>query len=279
MDKIEDCLKSFASFFPKDFIPEIAIVLGTRLSEFTSHMKNVRYIDFSEIKGFPVATGYGHMGRFALGYVYDVPIIVSDGRLHYYEGYTMNDVVLNIRLMHHLGAKLLIETNISGIVNTEYNVGDIMIIKDQISFLSPSPLIGINPRFREERFVGMCNAYDKHLIELLIDCAEGTELKVNTGTYIQVTGPNYETPAEVSALRMLGADAVGMSTACEVIVARQLGMRICGISYLSNIAGVDIDCETRKSNLMLAKVKAEEIYKLMLSFIKKIKDTQYENTI
>ena len=271
MLKTETKLSMFATYFPKDFVPKIAIVLGTRLSGFTNYLENVRYIDFSEIKGFPVTTGYGHIGRFALGYINDIPIIVSDGRFHFYEGLPMDDVVLNVRLMRYLGAEILIETNISGIINSNFNVGDIMIIKDHISFLVPSPLIGHLPRSRDERFVNMHGAYDIELSNLLADCTQRAGLATHLGTYAQVGGPNYESIAEVKALSILGADVVGMSTACEVIVAKQIGMRVCGISYLSNVAGENIDHKTRINNLKLGETKATEIYTALLSFINKIK--------
>lgn len=273
MNTTEEKLKNFAAYFPQDFTPKIAMVLGTRLSDFTKYIDDVRYVDFSEIQDFPIATGYGHKGRFAFGYFKGIPIIISDGRVHYYEGYPMDEVVLNIRLMRYLGADILIETNISGIINSEYSVGDIMILQDHISFFVPSPLIGISPRFREERFVNTVDAYDKELTQLLIECARDTTLTAHVGVYLQVGGPHYESPAEISAFRLLGADAIGMSTACEVVVARQLNMRVCGISYLSNVAGTDIDVETRKYNLKQGKNKAPEIFRLLFCFLEKLKDS------
>lgn len=273
MIETENIIKEMLLSFPKGFKPQIAIVLGTRLSDFTKYMTDVFYVDFSDIKGFPTATGYGHKGRFALGYVFGVPIIVSDGRLHYYEGYSMKEVVLGIRLMQALGAEILIETNISGIINRSFNVGDIMLIKDHISSFVPSPLIGLSPTVRSERFVDMGKAYDDELNEIILSCAKKLNIPLREGTYVQVAGPNYETPAEIRMFGVLGADAIGMSTACEVIVAKQLGMRVCGISYLSNLAGVNISKTERESNLEIGKNKSTEIFEILNGTICAIKNT------
>lgn len=270
MQKTEKLLEQFAQYFPSDFVPKVAIVLGTRLTGLTEFLEDVRFIDFADIKGFPKATGIGHAGRFALGYLCGVPVIVSDGRIHYYEGYSMAETVLGIRLMEKLGAKILVNTNISGAIREDLCVGDFMLIKDHIGLFIPSVLRGIIPCVREDRFVDMGQAYDRELSQIVKEAAQKLDISLKEGVYVQVSGPNYETPAEIKALGLLGADVVGMSTAAEVITARQLGMRVCAVSYISNRAGVSIDKSTRDANLKTAELRSLELYDLIKAVVKEI---------
>ena len=193
-------------------------------------------IPYSEIEGFPVSTVAGHDGRFLFGYVGKVPMVIMKGRVHYYEGYSMTDVVLPVRLMKLMGAEVLFLTNASGGVNHEFSAGDFMLIQDQIADFVPSPLIGANIEELGPRFCDMSEVYDKKLREIIKDTAKELGIPLKEGVYIQLTGPNFETPAEVRMCRILGADAVGMSTACEGIAANHMGMKICGISCISNLA-------------------------------------------
>ena len=183
-----------------------------------------------------MSTVPGHKGRFLFGYVDDVPVVAMQGRVHYYEGYPMTDVVLPIRLMKLLGAGILFLTNAAGGVNPEFSAGDFMLIKDQIASFVPSPLIGENLEELGPRFCDMSEVYDKDLQEIIRKTAKDLGIPLQEGVYIQLTGPNFETPAEVKMCRTLGADAVGMSTACEGIAANHMGMKICGISCISNLA-------------------------------------------
>ena len=233
----EKLMRCYASVREKvDFKPRVALVLGSGLGNYGEQIKISQVLDYHEIEGFPVSTVPGHKGRFLFGYVDDVPVVAMQGRVHYYEGYLMTDVVLPIRLMKLLGAGILFLTNAAGGVNPEFSAGDFMLIKDQIASFVPSPLIGANLEELGPRFCDMSEVYDKDLQEIIRKTAKDLGIPLQEGVYIQLTGPNFETPAEVKMCRALGADAVGMSTACEVIAANHMGMKICGISCISNLA-------------------------------------------
>lgn len=218
-----------------DFEPKVALVLGSGLGNYADTIRVVSTIDYSEIKGFPVSTVSGHRGRFVFGYVGDVPVVVMQGRIHYYEGYAMEDVVLPARLMKMMGAQVLFLTNAAGSVNMEYQPGDFMMITDQISSFVPSPLIGPNIEELGLRFSDMSEIYTKELRQIIRNAADSLGISLREGTYIQLSGPNFETPHEVKMCRILGADAVGMSTACEAVAASHMGMKVCGISCISNL--------------------------------------------
>lgn len=232
----ERLLKCYESFQKKiNFKPLVALVLGSGLGDYADQIKVEATLDYDEIEGFPVSTVAGHKGRFVFGYVEEVPVVIMQGRVHYYEGYEMEDVVLPTRLMKMMGAKVLFLTNAAGGVNYNFNVGDFMLITDQISNFVPSPLIGPNIEELGLRFCDMSEVYDKDLREVIRNSAKEINLQLQEGVYIQLSGPNFETPAEVKMCRLLGADAVGMSTACEAIAANHMGMKICGISCISNL--------------------------------------------
>ena len=233
----EKLMRCYASVREKvDFKPRVALVLGSGLGNYGEQIRISQVLDYHEIEGFPVSTVPGHKGRFLFGYVDDVPVVAMQGRVHYYEGYPMTDVVLPIRLMKLLGAGILFLTNAAGGVNPEFSAGDFMLIKDQIASFVPSPLIGANLEKLGPRFCDMSEVYDKDLQEIIRKTAKDLGIPLQEGVYIQLTGPNFETPAEVKMCRTLGADAVGMSTACEGIAANHMGMKICGISCISNLA-------------------------------------------
>ncbi|MGN1014012.1 MAG: purine-nucleoside phosphorylase [Butyricicoccus sp.] len=219
-----------------DFCPRLAVVLGSGLGNFADTIQIVDTVEYSAIDDFPTSTVQGHRGRYVFGYVGAVPIVAMQGRVHYYEGYSMQDVVLPIRLMKLLGAEVLMVTNASGGINTSFRAGDLMLIEDQIASFVPSPLIGANIPELGTRFPDMTEAYDSQLREIIFRTARREGIELKKGVYIQFTGPQFETPAEIRMARALGADAVGMSTACEVIAARHMGMRVCGISCVSNPA-------------------------------------------
>ena len=233
----EKLMRCYASVREKvDFKPRVALVLGSGLGNYGEQIRISQVLDYHEIEGFPVSTVPGHKGRFLFGYVDDVPVVAMQGRVHYYEGYPMTDVVLPIRLMKLLGAGILFLINAAGGVNPEFSAGDFMLIKDQIASFVPSPLIGANLEELGPRFCDMSEVYDKDLQEIIRKTAKDLGIPLQEGVYIQLTGPNFETPAEVKMCRTLGADAVGMSTACEGIAANHMGMKICGISCISNLA-------------------------------------------
>lgn len=218
------------------FQPEAALILGSGLGNFAETVKIVETLDYKDIEGFPVSTVPGHKGRFIFGYVDDVPMVIMQGRVHYYEGYSMKEVTLPIRLMKLMGAKLLFLTNASGGINEAYRAGDFMLMKDQISSFIPSPLIGANDEDLGPRFPDMSDVYKKEIRDIIRRVAKEENIPLQEGVYIQFTGPAYESPAEIRMARMLGADAVGMSTVCEAIVANHMGMDICGISCVTNMA-------------------------------------------
>lgn len=233
----EKLMKCYESFKKKvNFTPEVALILGSGLGDYADDIKVEAELDYHELDGFPVSTVPGHQGKYIFGYVGEVPVVCMKGRVHYYEGYDISDVVLPIRLMKLMGTKVLFLTNAAGGINSSFKAGDFMLIKDHISSLIPSPLIGANIDELGVRFPDMSNVYDTKLQKVIKRTAALNDIDIQEGVYIQLTGPNYETPAEVRMCRALGADAVGMSTACEAVAANHMGMMICGISCISNMA-------------------------------------------
>ena len=218
-----------------DFKPEIALVLGSGLGDYGDSIQVVDTLDYHDIDGFPVSTVPGHKGRFIFGYVKDVPVVCMQGRVHFYEGYPMTDVVLPTRLMKLMGAKVLFLTNAAGGLNYDFAAGDFMMITDHIMNFVPSPLIGTNIDELGVRFPDMSEVYKKDLQQIIRDSATKLGIKLQEGVYIQLTGPNFETPQEVKMCRILGADAAGMSTAAEAVAANHMGMKVCGISCISNL--------------------------------------------
>lgn len=233
-DKLLRCYHSVRE--KVSFEPQIALILGSGLGDYAEHIQVEAVLDYHEIEGFPVSTVLGHKGRFVFGYIQDVPVVIMQGRVHYYEGYSMSDVVLPTRLMGLLGAKVLFLTNASGGIQDGMQVGDFMLITGHISSFVPSPLIGPNPDELGTRFPDMSEVYKKDLQEIIRNTAKNCGIPLKEGVYVQTTGPNYETPEEIRMYRSLGADAVGMSTACEAMAANHMGMRVCGISCISNLA-------------------------------------------
>lgn len=217
-----------------DFRPKVALVLGSGLGDYADSIQVKAELSYGEIQGFPVSTVPGHEGKFIFGYVGEVPVVCMKGRVHLYEGYPVSDVVLPVRLMKLMGAEILFLTNASGGTNPAYNAGDLMMLTDHISCFVPNPLIGENISELGVRFPDMSTVYDKELQEIIRTCASKEEIPLKEGIYLQLTGPAYESPAEVRMIGMLGADAVGMSTVIEAIAANHAGMRICGISCVCN---------------------------------------------
>lgn len=219
-----------------DIIPETGIVLGSGLNKLCKEIDIRQCISYSELEYFPTSTNELHNGQFIFGYMDNVPVVAMDGRVHYYEGYSMNEVVMPIRLMKMMGAKTLILSNAVGGISDHLNVGDLMLITDHISCLVPSPLAGENIKELGTRFPDMTNVYDKKMGEKILTIAHKLGIDLKTGVFIQTSGPNYETPAEIKCYKILGADAVGMSTACEAMAAVHCGFKVCAISCITNKA-------------------------------------------
>ena len=231
--KLLQCYESIKERVP--FTPKVALVLGSGLGEYGDTMDIVTTIPYVDIVGFPQSTVQGHKGQFIFGYVGKVPVVCMQGRVHYYEGYPVSDVVLPVRLMKLMGAEVLFLTNAAGGANFDFSAGDLMLIKDHIC-LVPNPLMGENISDFGPRFPDMSNAYDKSIRDIIKEQAAKLQIKLQEGVYVQFTGPSYETPAEVRMARAIGGDAVGMSTAVEAIAANHMGMHVCGISCITNMA-------------------------------------------
>ena len=232
--KLLRCLASVRA--KTDFKPEIAVILGSGLGEFANEIKIEDTIEYTEIEGFPVSTVKGHAGRFVFGYVEEIPVVIMQGRVHYYEGYSMQEVVLPTRLMGMMGAKKILLTNAAGGCNPDFKPGNLMMITDHITTGVPSPLIGPNIEELGTRFPDMSNVYSKRLQEVIRAAAKECDIDIQEGVYVQFTGPNYETPAEIRMAQRWGGDAVGMSTAVEAMAANHMGMEVCGISCITNMA-------------------------------------------
>lgn len=256
-----------------DFVPEVALVLGSGLGDFADKIAVESTVLYDDIEGMPVSTVPGHSGCFVFGYVGNVKVVVMKGRVHHYEGYPMDKVVLPIRLMKLMGADKLILTNAAGGINEEFVPGDLMMITDHISTFVKSPLIGPNIECLGTRFPDMCNVYDKSLQNIILDVANENNINLKSGVYLQTTGPNYETPAEIRMFRTLGADAVGMSTTCEAMVANHMGMKVMGISCITNLAaGMSVSPLNHKEVAEIANKSSENFQKLVWNLILKIDD-------
>lgn len=248
------------------FAPNTAIVLGSGLGSLADDIEEAESISYDEIEGFPVSTVSGHAGRFVLGYLSGVPVVVMQGRVHYYEGYGMDDVVMPIRLMKLLGAERIFLTNAAGGINESFFPGCFMMIRDHLSFCVPSPLRGPNIEEFGTRFPDMSEVYSSRLRKIISESAEELGIPLFEGVYIQTAGPNFETPAEIRAYRTMGADAAGMSTACEAIAAHHMGMEVCGISCISNLAagmsGRELTHEEVKETADRVSVKFKSLVRL-----------------
>ncbi|MDD3876087.1 MAG: purine-nucleoside phosphorylase [Bacteroidales bacterium] len=217
------------------FKPEVGIILGSGLGGLVNEIKIEHQISYEDIPHFPVSTVEGHSGRLIFGKLAGKKVIAMQGRFHYYEGYTMKEVTFPVRVMKFLGIKTLILSNASGGVNPDFEIGDIMIINDQINLLPSNPLIGINIKELGPRFVDMHDAYDKNLINKALKIAKKNGINCKTGIYAAVSGPCFETPSEYKYVRNVGADTVGMSTVPEVMVARHMDIPCFAVSIITDL--------------------------------------------
>lgn len=255
-----------------DFKPEIALTLGSGLGNYAENVDIKAELPYSDIEGFPVSTVPGHAGKFIFGYLKDVPVVLMQGRVHYYEGYPITDVVMPARLMRLMGAKILFLTNASGGINPDFHAGALMMITDHISSFAPNPLIGPNIDELGTRFPDMTHVYRPELQTVIRDTAAQNGIELFEGVYAQLTGPSFESPAEIRMLKTLGADAVGMSTVVEAIAANHMGMKVCGISCISNLAaGMNVRPLTHAEVQEAANAAAPKFTKLVTESIIKMK--------
>ncbi|MBR5578262.1 MAG: purine-nucleoside phosphorylase [Lachnospiraceae bacterium] len=266
-EKVLSCYESVREKI--DFVPQVAIILGSGLGDYGKEINVVAELPYEEIEGFPRSTVEGHAGRFLFGYLGEIKVVCMQGRVHYYEGYSISDVVLPIRLMKMMGAKILFLTNASGGINPEFKAGDFMLITDHISVFAPNPLIGENIEELGTRFPDMSHVYSEDLREIIKEAAAENRIELKEGVYVQCTGPSFESPAEIRMFGKLGIDTVGMSTVVEAIAANHMGMKICGISFVANLAaGISPNPLTHQEVWEAANQAAPKFKKLVTASVK-----------
>lgn len=252
--------------------PKIAIILGTGLGGLAEEITDKKELPYSQIPNFPVSTVVGHKGALLFGKVKDKDIVAMEGRFHYYEGYSLKEVTYPVRVMRALGAKVLIVSNAAGGMNPLHDVGDMMLIVDHINLMGVNPLIGPNDEHLGPRFPDMSAPYDPELIELACAVALDEKIKLHKGVYVGVTGPNLETKAEYRFLRMIGADVVGMSTVPEVVVGVHAGLRILGVSCITDRCLPDALKPAKIEEILAAAAHAEpHLAKLIIGVVKRLK--------
>lgn len=251
--------------------PEIGLILGSGLGVLAEEIENPVQITYEDIPNFPVSTVEGHAGRLVIGELEGKTVLAMQGRFHFYEGYGLDEVTFPVRVMRQLGIDKVIVTNAAGGVNPAFEAGDLMMITDHINNVGINPLIGPNDAELGVRFPDMSTAYDRKYQELMEEVAETLEIPVQKGVYVWNSGPSYETPAEVRMLQQVGGDAVGMSTVPEVIVAKHSGMKVLGISCISNMAAGILDQPLSHEEVMetTEKVKADFL-KLVRGIVRRL---------
>lgn len=233
--RAEHAARTIRSRAPADEA-RIALILGSGLGAFANEFESATAIPYDEIPGFAVSTAEGHAGQLVIGKVDQVPVIAMQGRVHYYEGYSLEQVTFPIRVFKLLGVKTLVLTNAAGGIDAELSQGALMIISDHLNLMGDNPLLGPNDERFGPRFPDMTEVYSRELQEHVVDVARELGIEVRRGIYAALAGPSYETPAEIHMLRTFGADAVGMSTVPEAIVARHMGIKVLGVSCITNLA-------------------------------------------
>lgn len=267
-------IKESTEFIEKQIIdkPYVGLILGSGLGGLADKIKNPIKIKYSDIPNFPISTVEGHAGQLVIGKLGGQNVIAMQGRFHFYEGYDLQDVCFPVRVMNQLGIKNLIVTNAAGGSNSEFNPGDLMIITDHINFTGQNPLNGKNFNELGPRFLDMSYAYNKDLIQIARESGQGLNIDLKEGVYMWLTGPTYETPAEIRLANILGADAVGMSTVPEVIVANHEGVKVLGISCITNMAAGILDQPLNHEEVvatsLLVKDKFESLILKILTEIK-----------
>ena len=266
-------LKNAADYISSkiDFKPEIGIILGTGLGSLGEHIQDTTIIEYKDIPDFPVSTVFGHAGRLIAGTLEGKKVIAMQGRFHYYEGYTMQEVTLPVRVMKMLGASLMIVSNACGGLNPSFSAEDIMVIKDHINLMGDNPLIGANLDEFGPRFPDMSNVYDKDMSDLLESIASKLSIKLQKGVYSAISGPNYLTKAELKMLITLGSDTVGMSTVPEAVAAKHSGLKVLGISCITDMAIPDIMTAPNHEEIVkVAESAKPRFMNLVKEFIKEV---------
>lgn len=268
MDLLEK-IKDTSSYILKEtrYKPTIGIILGSGLGDLANEIEEQDVLAYKDIPNFPISTVPGHKGQLVIGKLKNKNIVAMQGRFHFYEGYSLEEVTFPIRVMKSIGVKTLILTNAAGGVNKNFKPGDLMIINDHINFTCRNPLIGKNYDELGPRFVDMTQAYDKNLIDIAEKASNSLKISLHKGTYMWLTGPTYETPAEIKMARIIGADAVGMSTVPEVIVANHSGIKVLGISCITNMAAGILNKPLSHSEVIKTSEKVKNDF---ISLIKKI---------
>ncbi len=251
--------------------PQLALILGSGLGALAEEIQVDTTIPYEEIPAFPRSTVEGHAGKLVIGHLERKPVVAMQGRVHFYEGYTLGQVVFPVRVMRALGAGVLIVSNAAGGINRQWRAGDLMIIADHINFMGANPLMGPNDPALGPRFPDMSQAYDRALTDLAERVALAEGIHIRKGIYVGVPGPSYETPAELRMLGRWGADAVGMSTVPEVIAARHMGMRILGITAITDMAtGEQVHAVTHEEVIAVAKQVEPKFIRLIKRVVREM---------
>lgn len=250
--------------------PIIGAILGSGLGEMADSLEDKIIIKYGDVPNLPVSTVHGHAGQFVIGKLKGRIIIAMQGRFHYYEGHAMETLALPVNIMKEIGVETVIVTNAAGGVNESYVPGDLMIIKDHINLVANNPLIGLNDEKVGARFPDMSNAYDKTLRDKVKECAQNLNIDIKEGVYTMFTGPNYETPAEIRMVRILGGDAVGMSTVPEVIAANHCGLKVIGISCITNMAAGILDQPLNHEEVIETSAKVKKNFIALIGEIIKV---------
>ena len=266
-------IKEAAEFLEKrvDIEPDLGLILGSGLGILADEIEQAKKIKYEDIPHFPTSTVAGHAGRLVIGELEGKKVVAMQGRFHYYEGYSMTEITIPVRVMKKLGINNLLVTNAAGGINMDFNAGELMIIADHINFMGDNPLRGENLDELGPRFPDMSEAYSENLIELAEEVSSIQGILTRKGVYIGVHGPSYETPSEIRYFRRIGADAVGMSTVPEVIVANHMGLKVLGISCITNMAaGVLAEPLSHEDVVEIADKVKPKFIKLIRGIIKKI---------
>jgi purine-nucleoside phosphorylase len=271
-----NAIKEAASYVKSKYedTPKIGLILGSGLGVLADEIENPVKIPYNEIPNFPVSTVEGHAGQLVIGTLKGAKVIAMQGRFHFYEGYSLDKVTAPVRVMKELGVETLIVTNAAGGINESFEAGDLMLITDHINNMGTNPLIGPNDANIGVRFPDMSESYNRKLRDMAKNIANEFNIKLQEGVYVGNTGPSYETPAEVRALRTLGGDAVGMSTVPEVIIARHAGLNVLGISCISNMAAGILDQPLSHDEVIETTDKVRvNFLKLVKSIVEKIQSS------